>query len=126
MDIDAHIAEVSPLSLPEIVAFPDEVDITNAEAIGSQVTAAIGTGVAVVIADMTRTVFCDSSGVGCLLLASRQAAAAGAELRLVVESGTVLRILRTIGADLLLRIYPTLQAALNGAPASGRAGKSVV
>lgn len=70
MDIDAHIAQVSPLSLPEIAAFPDEVDITNAEAVGSQVVAAIATGVAVVIADMTRTVVCDSSDVGCLLLAS--------------------------------------------------------
>jgi anti-anti-sigma factor len=65
-----------------------------------------------VIADMTDTSFCNSSGISILVLAHRQAAANHAELRLVVLSAAVLRALKLVRMDFLLPIYSSLDAAL--------------
>jgi anti-sigma B factor antagonist len=66
--------------------------------------------VAVLIIDMGEMTFCDSAGVGAVIAAYRQATATGTELRLVATA--VLRILTLVGADQLIPIYPTLDAAL--------------
>jgi anti-sigma B factor antagonist len=109
---------VKPLVVPEIVTLPDEIDISNAHRVSDEVRAALRPGVAVAIADMTGTVFCDSTGVRHLLLAAEHAAAAGAELRLAIESAAVLRVLQVTGVDQLLMIYPGMQAALTGGQTS--------
>jgi anti-anti-sigma factor len=68
-------------------------------------------------------VYCDSSGARALLQASNKAAASHAELRLVIQPGGVLRALQIMGLDQLLRIYPTLPAALaTGSPPALQAG----
>jgi hypothetical protein len=71
------------------VNLPAEIDITNAAAVGRELGSACRPGVAVVIADMTQTTFCDSPGVRQLLLASDAAGTCGAELRLVIPSAVV-------------------------------------
>lgn len=106
---------IRPLVVPEIVTLPDEIDITNADAIREDLQAALRPGVRVVIADMAATVFCDSTGLRNLLLASDAARAANAELRLVITSANVLRTLRITGFNHLLHIYPAMQDALTGA-----------
>jgi anti-sigma B factor antagonist len=118
VDASAQTVAASPLVVPEIVALPEEIDIANAQQVGAELCTAFRPGVAVVIADMTRTTFCDSSGIRHLLVASDRAAATGAELRLAIGSTTVLRILGTTGVDQVLKIYPSLQAALTNASAS--------
>jgi anti-sigma B factor antagonist len=97
---------------PVVVTLPAEIDITNAEAIGEALSTAIASGAGIVIADMTGTTFCNSSGISVLVQAHRQAAANHAELRLVVLSATVLRALKLVRMDFLLPIYPSLDAAL--------------
>ena len=97
-----------------VVALPEEIDIANALQVGEDLRAAVGPGVAVLIADMTSTTFCDSAGLRQLLLATDAAAAVGAELRLVIESKAVLRVLQVTGTDQILPTYSTLQAALAG------------
>jgi anti-sigma B factor antagonist len=119
MDVRNRGVSARPLVLPEIVALPDEIDIANSERIGDEMRAALSPDAAVVIADMTRTAFCDSSGIRRLLVANDKATAVGAELRLVIESCAVLRILQVTGADRLLSIYPSLQAALSNAVRPG-------
>jgi anti-sigma B factor antagonist len=97
---------------PVIVTLPDEIDITNADAVGDRLSAAFAPGVAVVIADLTSTVFCDSSGIRRLMLAHDKAASCDAQLRLVVQAPAVLRVLSVMGLQSVLRIYPTLDEAL--------------
>ena len=117
MDIHARCAtSTAPLVVPEIVTLPDEIDVTNAPRVGEELLSALGPGVAVVIADMTSTVFCDSRGIRHLLLARGRAEQTGAELRLVIAASPVLRILQTIGVDRMFRIYPSLHAAPAGPP----------
>lgn len=64
-----------------------------------------------VIADMTATVFCDSSGISQLVLAHHCAAAHHAQLRLAVPHDQVREILKVTGVDRLLAVYPSLNAA---------------
>jgi len=97
---------------PVVVTMPAEIDVTNADQIGEALTAAVASGAGIVVADMTGTRFCNSSGISMLVLAHRQAAANGGELRLVVLSAAVLRALKLVRIDCLLPIYPSLDAAL--------------
>lgn len=103
---------------PAVVTLPARIDTAASRRLCGQLGSALATA-ATVIADMTATTFCDSSGVRILLLAQEQAAATGIELRLVVSSAAVLRALAATGADWLLPIYPSLEDAL---VAEARAG----
>jgi anti-sigma B factor antagonist len=99
-----------------VVALPAEIDMASAAWVGQQLGSAAEPGVKTVIADMTATTFCDSSGIGMLVRAHKQAAANGAEVRLVVPSPVVLRSLALASIDHLLPIYPSLSMALAAGP----------
>ena len=99
---------------PAVVVLPDEIDAANADSVGERLVAAIVPGVSVVIADLTVTAFCDCAGVRSLVLAHHKASASNAELRLIVRSRAVFRVLELVGADRVLPVYPDLSAALAG------------
>lgn len=113
---DEPLATVKPLVVPEIVALPRELDIGNAPRVGRELLGAFGPRATVVIADMSLTEFCDSSGIRHLLIANDAASARGCELRVVLPSPSVLRVMQTLGVDRMLRIYPSLGEALAGKP----------
>jgi anti-sigma B factor antagonist len=116
MNPDARHSIVSPLVVPEIVTVPAEVDISNSARLGAELLAALRPGVSVVIADMSRTAFCDSSGIRHLLIANDRAKKNLAQLRVVVAAEQVLRVLGVTGVDEVLDIYPSLQEALADRP----------
>ena len=116
MRLHAPDSTVRALVVPEIVVFPPEVDISNAALFGVELLAAFRPGVAVVIADMTKTAFCDSSGIRHLLIAHQRAKRSLAQLRVVVTADVVRRVLHVTGVDQVLDIYPSLQEALTGTP----------
>jgi anti-sigma B factor antagonist len=97
-----------------IVSMPAEIDATNADEIGQALLAAADHHATVLIIDMSRATFCDSAGVRAIIAAYQQAAATGTQLRLVATA--VLRIFTLVGIDKLIPIYPTLEAAMAGAP----------
>jgi anti-sigma B factor antagonist len=99
-----------------VIALPAEIDMATAGQAGQQLGSAIAPGVTAVIADMTATTFCDSSGIAMLVRAHRQAVANGTELRLVVRSAPVLRALALARLDELLPVHPSLGQALAMAP----------
>ena len=102
---------------PTVVTLPAEIDMANADRAGDDLQAASAPGVTIVVADMTATTFCDSRGIHALVMAHQRAAASGAELRLVVPSACVLRVLAVQGLDRWLAIYPSLPEALAVQPA---------
>jgi len=116
MDEELIASTVEPLVIPEIVAFPEEIDISNAVAVTSELIDAFRPGVAVVIADLRQTTFCDSSAIRCLLVARDRAADNGSQLRVVAPSPAVRRSLHIVGADNLLSLYGSLHEALTNAP----------
>ena len=105
------------LNRPVIVSLPAEIDMANEEDVSEQLRAAFAPGVTVVIADLGSTVFCDTSGARQLMLAHKRAAVSNRELRVVISSARVLRVLAILGLDRGLEIYPDLTAALATRPA---------
>jgi anti-anti-sigma factor len=113
---DAFPRAVEPLVIPEIVTFPDEIDIRNARRLAAELLAAMRPDVSVVIADLTLTKFCDSSGVRSLMLARDYASDYSIDLRVAVPSKAVRRSLHAMDADRRFPLYPSLQNALSSSP----------
>jgi anti-anti-sigma factor len=101
---------------PVIVPFPDEFDITNAGDVAALLREAITPGISAVVADLTATAFCDSSGVRIVVLARDWATADNVPLRLAVRPGPTLVVLKLVGLDQLMPIYPSIEEALAGEP----------
>lgn len=99
---------------PTVVTLPAEIDIATAPAVSEQVAAALTPGVHAVIADMTATTFCDSTGINMLLRAKKQATAHGADLRLLLPCPNVARVLKIHGVDTMLPVYDSLEEAEAG------------
>jgi anti-anti-sigma factor len=99
-----------------MVVLPVEIDSCCADVVSSGLAAALGEGTSVVVADLSGTGFCDSSGVRALVAFHKLAVAHGTEVRLVVPSPAVLRIFELMGADQVLSVYATLGSAMAGAP----------
>jgi anti-sigma B factor antagonist len=95
----------------QVVTVPAEVTFGNARHLRDALDSAF-TGRAVVIADMTGTQFCDSSGVAELVFASNRAQKRGEELRLAMTRTAVPRFFKLTGADRVLEIYDSVTEAL--------------
>jgi anti-sigma B factor antagonist len=65
-----------------------------------------------VVVDMTSTEFCDSSGLSALAAALCRAQAAGGELRLVVGSPVVRKVLAVTGMDSVCVVFDQLPEAI--------------
>ena len=103
-------------NVPVVAVLPGEIDVTNSEQVYEQLVAVLTPGVKTVIADMTSTVFCDSSGVHAIMHAYESAAARDVRMRLAVSpAASVRRVLELIGVGRLMPVYPTLAEALDGA-----------
>jgi anti-sigma B factor antagonist len=113
------VTDRAQITKPAVVAFPGEFDISNAGDLAKQMRTAITPGVSAVVADLTTTQFCDSSGLRVIVLAYDWAKADNVELRLAVPPGSALVVLKLIGLDQLLPIYPSLDKALAGEPIPG-------
>ena len=105
-----------------VVAAPEEIDITNASELRSALLEAARHGHATFVVDMTRTQFCDSSGLHTLLAAHRRAQAEGGELLLIIPSTNVLRVLAITGIDRMTPNFTSLNEALAQTPANGSNG----
>jgi anti-anti-sigma factor len=106
-----------------VVTLPAEIDLTCAGRLCGQFAAALVSGATVVIADMTATTFCDSSGARILVLAWEQAAVNNIELRVVVPSAAVRRGFALMGLEGFLPFYPSLSTALTPQPAQATAAR---
>lgn len=95
-----------------VVTLPAEIDVTNAGPIREELLAVLNQGAVLLVADMSKTDFCDSSGVSALVRAFRHAATSATALRLVVTTPAVLRVLSITGVDRLVDVYSSVAASL--------------
>jgi anti-anti-sigma factor len=95
-----------------VVTLPIEIDATNSNRVEADLAAACVPGVSVVVADLSDTTFCDSTGMRALVHTQQLAASLGIEFRLVVTAQPVLRILELTGLMTVLRLYPSTDAAV--------------
>ena len=98
---------------PVVVTLPGEIDYTNAAGIQADLHAAIVRG-GVVIADLSRTTFCDSRGFSTLVKAHQRAQETRAEFRVVVPPGPVRRNMAALALDRALAVFPGMDLALAG------------
>jgi anti-sigma B factor antagonist len=97
--------------VPVVVA-PEEIDIANASELRVTLLAAAAHGHGTLVVDMTRTRFCDSSGLHTLVAAHKRAQAEAGELRLAVSAAAVLRVFTITGLDRVIPSFPSLEQAL--------------
>jgi anti-sigma B factor antagonist len=105
-----------------VVTLPPEIDVTNAETLQEELLAVLNQSAVLLVADMSKTNFCDSSGVSALVRVFRRAATSGSAVRLVVSTPAVQRVLSITGVDRLVDVYPSVAASMAGP--SGQAGQA--
>ena len=103
-----------------MAVLPGEIDMTCAADVGANLGTLLGEGIAVLVADMTASSFCDTAGVQALVAVHHAARAAGAQLRLVVPAATIRRAFELLEVDRVLHLYPSLDEAMADAPGSYR------
>jgi anti-sigma B factor antagonist len=101
-----------------VVTAPEEIDITNAEELRSTLLEAGADGHRALVVDMTRTQFCDSSGLHALIAAHRRAQAEDREVRLVLTGAPGLRVFALTGMDTVIPNFTTLAEALTATAAT--------
>jgi anti-sigma B factor antagonist len=106
-----------------VVAAPEEIDITNAEALRAALRQAAGNGPGTLVVDLTRTRFCDSAAIHALVDAHKRARAEGGQVLLAVSGGAVPRILEITGIDRVLRRFGSVAEALAYRPAAETPGR---
>jgi anti-anti-sigma factor len=95
------------------LALPAEIDLSNADQVYDQLHAALVSGAAAVIADLTATRFCDCACLNRLLRVYNQATAHNAQLRLVIPPGALVRqVLKVLGLDQQLPVYASTGEAV--------------
>src|SRR5690242_18720881 len=111
-----------------VVAAPEEIDITNAPDLRSALleaaAAAAANGHGTVVADLSRTQFCDSSGLYAQLAAHKRATAAGGDVLLVISGSAVLRVFTITGVDHIIPNFTSLEEALAQTSANGSNGSN--
>jgi anti-sigma B factor antagonist len=105
-----------------VVAAPEEIDITNATELRSALLEAAADRPGTLVADLTRTRFCDSSGLHALLATHKRAQAEGGELLLVMPNAAVLRVFAVTGIDRMIPNFTSLEDALAHASPNGSNG----
>jgi anti-anti-sigma factor len=101
-----------------VLAAPEEIDITNAEALRLALLKAAANSHHTLVVDTTRTRFCDVSGLHALAAAHQRAQAEGRKVLLVIPGTAVLRVFALIGMDRVIPNFTSLAEAL--APADRR------
>ena len=99
-----------------VVRMPEEIDITIADEVREELLAVLNQGASSLVLDMTRTTFCDSSGVNALVRAWRRATASDASMRVATSSPAVLRVFSLTGLIQAIDVSPDVSAALASLP----------
>jgi anti-sigma B factor antagonist len=91
-----------------------DLDVATSPSLRAALTEAASHGKHNIIVDLSRLDFLDSTGLGALIAADKQAKLREGEVRLVACEGQILRLLRITGLLDVFRVYPDIDAALLG------------
>jgi anti-sigma B factor antagonist len=110
---------VEMISGVPVVTAAADIDVTTADQLRQVLLEAAAHGHTTVVVDMTRTQFCDCSGLGVLARAHTRALEAGGGLRLVIPAdGAVFRIFTLTSLDRFIPRFGSLHEALLQQPAA--------
>ena len=100
-----------------VLSAPAEIDASNADELRRLLMTCADEGHAVLVVDMSETLFCDSTGLHQLVRAHKRAARADGEVRLVIATSTVLRLFAIVGIDGFFPMFKNLDEAVAALPA---------
>lgn len=95
-----------------LVRLSGEADLHTAPLLRDALDQAIETEAETLVVDLGGVTFVDSMMLGVLLGTTRRMAERGMEMRIVVDDPHVLRIFELTLLDRVLRLYPTLELAV--------------
>jgi anti-sigma B factor antagonist len=99
-----------------VVAADGIVDMAAAPALTNQIRDILRRRPEVLVVDLTAVSFLSTAGMSVLMEADRKTRQLGIAFRVVAHSPVTVRPMELLGIDDQLSIYPTLAAALDGAP----------
>ncbi|MGW6458114.1 STAS domain-containing protein [Streptomyces sp. NPDC055078] len=108
-----------------VVHIRGELDLVSSPVVRQHVHAAVAEGHRDVVLDLSRVLFCDSSGVGVLIAARRLLHSCGGRLRLILptqrpaEDAHVNRVLGALGVRRLFEVYEDIGSATDSPPGAG-------
>ena len=98
-----------------VAMLPGEIDAANAGKVSAVLDSVLVREPVILVADMTLTRFCDSSGAAVLVRAAKKAARVGVLLRVVVASPVVRRAFEVLRLGAVVGVQSSLAAALDDA-----------
>jgi anti-sigma B factor antagonist len=90
------------------------LDRLVATELSERLATVIAGGMPRLVVDLAQVVFVDSSGLGALIGSLKAARRAGGDLRVARASDRVRDLFAQTGLDRIVRIYPSVDAALSG------------
>jgi anti-sigma B factor antagonist len=106
--------EVTECELPGVPVLDvgGEIDVATSPRLHELLTGLIEGGAPLVIVNMTDVSFIDSTGLGALAGAARDARAAGGDIRLVVTSPQIIKLLELTGLDEVFSVASSTKDAV--------------
>ena len=112
--------QTTPDGSAQVFALRGTMDIATSPTVRAALLEAADRGHHDIIVDLTQLEFLDSTGLGALIGAHKRAKEHGGRIRLVVQDGQILRLLRITGLLGVFAVYHSLDDALrNNAPLVG-------
>jgi anti-sigma B factor antagonist len=95
-----------------VISLTGEVDLYTAPEFKERLVDVIGKGASIVVVDLTKTTFIDSTTLGVLVGGVKRLRPEGGRLVLVCTDQNILKIFEITGLDTVFPIHPTLAEAL--------------
>jgi anti-sigma B factor antagonist len=104
--------QTTPDGRAQIFVLHGSLDISTSPTVRAALVEAADRGQHEIVVDLSSLEFLDSTGLGALIGAHKRAKDHGGRVRLVVQEGQILRLLRITGLLGIFPVYTTLEAAL--------------
>ena len=111
----AYTLEHDPIEGGHLIAISGELDLAATPELSTVMLIAAGSPGALVVLDLARVEFIDSSALGTLLKAGGEIESAGKRLRIVCADGPVRRLLEMTNLTNRFQLCPTRDEALAAA-----------
>jgi len=95
-----------------VVTAVGEIDVATADTVSTAVSGALADGYARVLLDFSQVTFIDSTGLGMLVKAHREAVATGSRFCVIHPTPQTRKLIRVLGLDALLHVHDSHQQAL--------------
>ncbi|TYK44282.1 STAS domain-containing protein [Actinomadura decatromicini] len=112
LTMDLGVARVEITSTCGTLTFPDEVDLSNGEAVLEQAVRLLDSGAPALILDLTGCTFCDSNGLNVITRSQMRATELGVPMWVVLPPrGIVRRVSDVAGLQRRVAIAPDVATA---------------